>query len=232
MRAYRKRENLGALETAIRCDRIFFRLHRQGITARESRAALKKEGITHLLIGDLLSVLGHKQGTVKLSINILAKLTGDRLTRDPWTGEEIAPRMMGVITAIPPEDLYSKRCKPFIWTAGFASRYIIVRYDYDLKTIRRIHEYIKSDAYTRESPHAFQVERGALEVSIPSGISDKISILARSIKHDPIGARAHHHLRALAKARARMRGSIAVNEDDFKVIDEFSEFFSRDGKTI
>jgi hypothetical protein len=201
-------------------------------TSREARPALKKDYVTHLLIGDLLSVLGHKQGTVKLSINILAKLTGDRLTRDPWTGDEIAPRMMGVITAIPPEELYSRQCKPFLWSGGFASRYIIVRYDYDLKTIRRIHEYIKSDAYTKEAPYAFHVDRGQLEVAIPPSISDKISLLARTIKHDPIGARAHHHLRALTKARARMRGSVVVNEEDFKAVDEFSEFFSKSGKTI
>jgi len=201
-------------------------------TARESRAAIKKEGITHLLIGDLLSVLGHKQGTVKLSINILGKLSGDRLTRDPWTGEDIVPKMMGIITAIPPEDLHSRKCKPYIWSGGFASRYIIVRYDYDMQTIRRIHDYIKSDAYTKEQPFIFEVDRGAIEVSIPPGIADKLSILSRQIKNDPIGARAHHHLRALAKARARMRGSMEVSETDFEAIDQFSEFFSRNGKVI
>src|SRR5260370_41631817 len=75
-------------------------------TSREIRGAIKgNENLTHLMLGDFLSVFGHAKGTVKLSINLLGRLTGDTVRQTPWTGEEMKPRRMGFISAIPPEDL-------------------------------------------------------------------------------------------------------------------------------
>lgn len=201
-------------------------------TTLHGKDVIRDEKLTHIMIGDLLSVLNHKSGTVKNSINLLSKMTGDRVMTDPWTGDKITPRRLGVITAIPPEELYSKRLKSVLWGGGFASRFIIVKYNYTKATIKRIHDFIKSDAYTKMEPIHLDVERAQIQVKIPELLSEKIRILSQSIKNDEIGARAHHHLRALVKARARMRQTIIADDSDFDAIERIADFFTLDGRTI
>jgi len=201
-------------------------------TSQHAREILRNEKLTHIMIGDLLSVLGHKTGTVKLSMNLLSKMTGDRITTDPWTGDPLPGRRIGVITAVPPEELFSRKLHSVLWAGGFASRYIIVRYDYDKTTVRRIHDYIKSDAYTRELPMPLRIDRGEIAVEIPTEIAEKIRLLAGQIKNDEIGARAHKHLRALVKARARMRKDNKANDRDFHDIEIISDFMTRGGRII
>ncbi len=201
-------------------------------TSREARDVLRNDKLTHIMIGDLLSVLNHKSGTVKLSLSFLSKMTGDKVTLDPWEGNDIAPRRMGVITAIPPSELYSPRMKSILWSTGFASRFIIIRYNYTPATIKRIHDYIKSDAYTKTKPFVMSIERGAFEIHISPQLSESIRLLSGKLKNDPIGARVHHHLRALVKARARMRHSNTADQSDFDTIESIVDFFTEEGRTI
>jgi len=202
-------------------------------TSQNARGIIRNDKLSHVMIGDFLSVLGHKTGTVVLSLNLIAKMTGEEILSDPWTGEPIKPgRKIGVITAIPPDGLVDRKMDKLLWKSGFASRFILIRYHYTEETIRRIHEFIESDAYTRVKPIELEIERGQVAVDIPPSISHNINLLAKSIQHDPIGARAHHHLRSLVKARARMRHDNKANEEDFKAIEIMSGFFTKAGKRI
>lgn len=202
-------------------------------TSQNARPIIRNDKLSHIMIGDFLSVLGHKTGTVMLSLNILSKMTGEEILSDPWTGEPIRPgRKIGVITAIPPSGLNDRKMQKLLWDSGFASRFILIRYNYSEETIRRIHEFIESDAYTKTRPVQLNVERGQVAVDIPPSISHQINILSRSISHDPIGARAHHHLRALVKARARMRKADKANEDDYMAVEHMSDFFTKQGRRI
>lgn len=201
-------------------------------TAREASPIVQNDALSHVMIGDLLSVLDHKAGTVKLSLNVLAKLTGDTLLTDPFSGRMIKPKRMGCISAIPPGKFDERKTQAMLMNGGLASRFIIIRYHYTPETIRRIHDFIKSDAYTRVRPYELKVERGAFEIKIPAHIADKIELLTRAVKNDSVGARAHHHLRALVKARARMRDSNMVEDIDFAFVEQVSDFFAGTGRTI
>jgi hypothetical protein len=201
-------------------------------TARDARDIIKQKELTHVMIGDLLSVLGHKHGTVKLSLNLLAKLTGDKVMQDPWSGETIEPRRIGILTGIPPKELHSNKLRSLLWESGFASRFIIIKYEYSVETMRRIHDYIESDAYTKSAPLEIHIESAIKEVEIPADIAHKINYLAQHIKNDEIGARAHHHLRALVKARARMNQRESATNEDFMFIEQIVDFFTQRGRTI
>jgi hypothetical protein len=202
-------------------------------TAREASPIIRKHGTTHIMIGDFMSILGHKSGTVVHSLNILAKLTGDALTSDPFTGQALEkPKSMGVISAIPPDELQKRKVQELFFGGGFASRFILVRYNYSNETLKRIHRFISEDHYTRTVPIKFDVEPGAYEVHIPKIIADKVETLRRVIKNDNTGMRAHHHLRALIKARARMHGRNEVTEEDYSFLLDTSDFFCDRGKTL
>lgn len=202
-------------------------------TAREASPIIRKNGATHIMIGDFLSIFGHKAGTVAHSLNILSKLTGDALTSDPFTGQALEkPKSMGVISAIPPDELGKRKIHELFFGGGFASRFVIIRYHYSDDTLKRIHKFIKSDLYTRVVPIKFEVDTGAYEIGIPEHIADKIETLRRLIKNDNTGMRAHHHLRALIKARARMQSRNEVNDDDYEFLVDTSDFFCDKGKTL
>lgn len=201
-------------------------------TSREAKEIIRNEKLTHIMIGDLLSVLNHKSGTVKLSLNILSKMTGDTINRDPWDGSPIAPRKIGVITAIPPSELHAPKLKSVLWASGFASRFIIIRYTYTSKTIKRIHDYIASNAYIHVRPFIMEVERASIDIEIPEELSEQVRLLSKRIANDRIGARAHHHLRALVKARARMRKSMVAGKIDLDTVESICDFFTEEGRTI
>lgn len=202
-------------------------------TARDAARIVTKENITHIMIGDFLSVLGHKAGTVALSLQILSKLTGEALLTNPWNGQMLnKPISVGVISAIPPDALFDRRMKAILFGSGFASRFLIIKYEYTEQTKSAIHKWIESDAYTKTRPFPFHVEKGQYEIVIPKPIAEKINLLSDRVKNDELGARAHRHLRALAKARARMRSAKEVNDEDYDFIRDVSDFFCSDGRKI
>lgn len=202
-------------------------------TARDAARIVTKENISHIMIGDFLSVLGHKAGTVALSLQILSKLTGEALLTNPWNGQALnRPISVGVISAIPPDALFDKRMKAILFGSGFASRFLIIKYEYTEATKSAIHRWIESDAYTRTRPFVFQVDKGQYEVKIPKHLSEKISLLSDRVRNDDLGARAHRHLRALVKARARMRSANEANEEDYDFIRDVSDFFCKQGRRI
>lgn len=202
-------------------------------TSREIRGALKENGdLTHLMLGDFLALFGHSKGTVKLAINLVGRLTGDTVRQTPWTGEDIPPRRMGLITAIPPNDLQRREVRAHVRAGGFASRFIIAKYDYSAATIEKIHQYIRKGLYRKEKIFQIEINKGRLLVEVPYKIAIQIDMLSRKIKNDPIGFRAHHHLRALACALARSKGRVTVNNSDLERLTFFCDFFSEQGKVL
>jgi hypothetical protein len=205
------------------------------LTARTMKVQiLPKPEATHILLGDLLSLFGHKKSTVDLSQQIIAKLTGESLTEDPWTGDTLKePRSVGLITAIPPEDFNSKRKQ--IEKGGWSSRFLILKYRYSSLTRSKVHTFLQHNGYgkvSKEKPLVFQVKGGKKIVKIPSSIALKINTLADGLKHDPLGFRAHRHLRALVKASALSRGSLVCSTKDFTAIESLRNFFSEEGEAV
>jgi hypothetical protein len=203
------------------------------LTARPlSDIVTKNDKITHVLLGDMLSMFGHKESTVKLTLRLVSQMTGEKLLHDPWTGKEIQPRMVGLITAIPPEDFHKHR--RHVSTGGFASRFLVIKYTYKASTIAAIHRFIAENKYAGLAlTKPFLIERpGKYKVEINKDISDKVKDFGMTIKDDPLGFRAHRHLRSLVKAEARRNDRNHVKPEDFEKIQSYCEFFSREGKEI
>lgn len=214
----------------MQCDTSFFF---SDFTSREMKNAIGgNPALTHLMLGDFLSLFGHAKGTVKLSINLLSRVTGDTIRQKPWSGEEIPPRRMGFISAIPPEDLDKREIRSHVRSGGFASRFIFAKFNYSHETIERIHKFIREGKYRHTKPTVVEIKTGASVIEVPLKIANEIDILSRRIKNDPVGIRAHHHLRTLACAITRMNKRNTVTQKDYDKLVEFSAFFTEKGKVI
>jgi hypothetical protein len=214
----------------VQCDTSFFF---SDFTSREMKNAVGgNPALTHLMLGDFLSLFGHAKGTVKLSINLLSRVTGDTIRQKPWSGEEIPPRRMGFISAIPPEDLDKREIKAHVRSGGFASRFIFAKFNYSQSTIEKIHKFIREGKYRGSKQIPINIKSGSYLVEVPLKIATEIDLVARRIKNDPVGIRAHHHLRTLACSIARMNKRNTVTEKDFEKVMEFTDFFSERGKTL
>lgn len=202
-------------------------------TSREVKSALgENASLTHLMLGDFLSLFGHSKGTVKLSINLVSRLTGDTIRQKPWTGEEIKPKKMGLITAIPPDDLNKREIRSHVRSGGFASRFIMAKYNYSQEAIEKGHKFIREGKYRSAKPFEIQIKQGSILVEVPLKIAMQLDALSRQIKNDPIGFRAHHHIRTLACSIARMHARNVVTEKDYEQVVKFADFFSDRGKII
>lgn len=201
------------------------------LTSREvSKVLSEKKEATHILIGDLMSVLRHKKGTASLTINMLSQLSGDTLRQDAFTGQSVK-RRIGIISAIPPEDFSTRQVKRIFSEGGFASRFLIAKYTYTPSTIAAIHRYISSGAYRRESddPRPLRVGPPFREIKVSSSAATEIRNLALVLRRDPIGARSHHYLRTLAMAIAAADASKHVQARHLKTLHEMSPFFTDRG---
>jgi hypothetical protein len=202
------------------------------LTARPLSGIVRgSDKITHILLGDMLSLFGHKDTTVKLTLRLVSQMTGEKLLHDPWSGDAIQPRMIGLITAIPPDDF--KKQRRHVQTGGFASRFLIAKYNYKASTVASIHRFIAENRYANTLGKPFVMQNpGKWEVKISKEISEDIKDFGITIKEDPLGFRAHRHLRALVKAQARRMGRNIVKQEDFAVVQSYCDFFSFEGKEI
>ena len=189
--------------------------------------------VTHILLGDFLSVFGHKESTVKLTLQTIARLTGETLELDPFGGRPIKPRQMGLITAIPPEEFNGKTISKHFNHGGFASRFVVLKYSYKASTIAAIHRYIAANKYAENGFKPFiMANTGKTIVSISSKISDLIKDFGMNLKQDELGFRVHRHLRALVKAEARRNCQSNVTMAHFERVQSYCEFFTSEGKAI
>lgn len=202
------------------------------ITARTMAGLVKNsDKITHVLLGDLLSMFGHKSSTVKLTMRLISQMTGETLAHDPWTGDAIKPRQIGLITAIPPED-YEKEKKK-ISAGGFATRFMIIKYSYKKTTIAAIHKFISQNKYAESIPGKFIMQNpGKQKIFVPEALSSDIKDFGMTLKTDPLGFRAHRHLRSLVKASARRNERGQATKADLDIVTSYCDFFSQDGKEL
>lgn len=199
-------------------------------TAREvSKILREKKNATHLIIGDLMSVMRHKKGTTDLTINLLSQLSGDTLSVDSFTGDKAGKRM-GIITAIPPEDLKGVKIRKALEAGGFMSRFLIANYAYTNDTVGQIHKYIREGRYVQDS-HARVLRVGppVREIKMSPEIAQEIEKLALIVKRDPIGARAHHYMRTLAMGIAARQASRKVLARHIEILARMSQFFNKTG---
>jgi hypothetical protein len=187
--------------------------------------------MTHILLGDMLSMFGHKSSTVKLTMRLVSQMTGEALLHDPWTGQPLPePRKLGLITAIPPKDY--EREKQKIADGGFGSRFILIRYTYKPSTIASIHRWIQDNKYSKPGKPFSLPNPGRWDIKIPKPVDESIKEFALSLKRDKVGFRIHRHLRSLVKAAARRRQSNSASIKDLNLVKSYCDFFSSQGKEI
>lgn len=189
--------------------------------------------ITHLLLGDFLSIFGHRDSTVKLTLQTVARLTGESLEVNPWSGAAMPPRQMGLITAIPPEDFEKRNISKHFNSGGFASRFIVIRYSYKPSTVAAIHRFIAANKYSENGAKPFKLDNpGKWRVDVPARISSMIKDFGQTIMQDELGFRVHRHLRSLVKADARRNSEKVVRMTHFERVQSYCEFFTNEGKAI
>jgi hypothetical protein len=200
------------------------------MTSREISSVLKeKQDATHVLVGDLMSIVRHKKGTAALTINMLSQLSGDTMRQDAFTGQAVK-RRIGIISAIPPDDMNSRQIKKIFSEGGFASRFLIAKYTYTPETVNAIHKYISSGAYKNEQGiRQLKVGPPLREIQVSKTAASEIRELALVIRRDPIGARAHHYLRTLAMCIAARDLSRDIKTRHLKKLNEMASFFTDRG---
>jgi len=206
------------------------------MTSREISGTLREfPQATHILLTDMMAIFSHRKSVTQLACSMLSSLTGDAMRSDSFSGNRSPPRMLGLITAIPTKDFMKRQVQSQLASAGFATRFMILRFSYSLATQAKIHDYIKSDLYTRPGEHKPpEIPIGKVFIEIPADMATLIHSLAMTIKsrEDELGTRIHHHLRALVKARARRDNREIASTEDTEAIQAYANFFGPEGQML
>jgi hypothetical protein len=185
-----------------------------------------EKGKTHVLIPDLLKVLGHQKVVTKNTMTMLNSITEEGLKNVMFYGtrrEFKHPVRCGIIAAIT-RDAYRAREKH--WKSiGFVGRCIPVSFSYSDQTKLKIHEHIRKGFPAR----MIEIITGRkTNVDIPSSIAEKVQDLAISRTPFSTGFRLHKQLRALVQAHALYCGRSRVKKEDFEEIRRLSKFMNLD----
>jgi hypothetical protein len=183
-----------------------------------------EKGKTHVLIADLLKVLGHQKMVVRNTMTMLNSGMEEGLKNVMFYGtrkEFKDPVRFGVIAAIT-RDAYMARERH--WKSiGFVGRCIPVSFSYSEKTKLKIHEHIKKGFPSK----TIQIIQGKqTKVEILSSIAEKVQDLAIARTPFSTGFRLHKQLRALVQAHALYCGRMKVK--DFEEIRRLSKFMNLD----
>ena len=183
-----------------------------------------EEGKTHVIIPDLLKVLGHQKIVVKNTMTMLNALMEEGLKNVLFYGTQTefkTPVRCGVIAAI---TTGAFKARQEHWKSiGFVGRCLLASYKYSPETVRQVHEYIK-DGFP---PKMVSVIAGKpSDVEIPKPIAEKAKDLVLAKTHFTPGFRLHKQLRLLMQARALYCGRKSVIMEDFEEIRRLSKFLN------
>lgn len=183
-----------------------------------------EKGKTHVLIPDLLKVLGHQKMVTRNTMTMLNSIMEEGLKNVMFYGtrrEFEQPVRCGVITAITKE-AYKAREK--YWKSiGFVGRCLIVSFSYSKKTIRKIHGHIRKGF----PPRQIEIITGRVtKVEIPRRIAEKVQDLAIARIPSRTGFRLHRQLRSLIQAHALYCGRSKVKMEDFEEVRRLSKFLN------
>jgi hypothetical protein len=202
------------------------------LTSRDISATFtRKPKVTHIVLGDLLTLFGHKSSVVDLSCRTLSVLTGERMSTDPMTGSSMAGKRVGLVSAIPPADFGSFKIRRQMSAGGLASRFLIARYESSPKLVSAVHQFIREDRYVKSKPTEIRPPPSNMvpvPVVIPAKITAQIQDISTLMKRrdDDLGYRPHLYLRSIVKASALRRGMRTASTADFDVMASASEFFA------
>lgn len=183
-----------------------------------------EEGKTHIIIPDLLKVLGHQKIVVRHTMTMLNAIMEEGLKAVLFYGTQIEfkqPVRCGVIAAIT-KDAFAARERH--WKSiGFVSRCLLVSFKYSPDTVRKVHEHIK-DGFPLKT---MQIITGKpTKVDIPREIAEKTKDLVLARTPFGTGFRLHKQLRLLLQAHALYSGRSKVIMADFEEVRRLSKFMN------
>jgi hypothetical protein len=185
-----------------------------------------EKGKTHVLIPDLLKVLGHQKMVTRNTMTMLNSIMEEGLKNVMFYGtrkEFSKPVRCGVIAAIT-KDAFKAR-QDHWKSIGFVGRCLLVSYSYSEGTKLKIHEHIREGFPSR----TIEIITGrAMNVEIPSRMGEKVQDLAIARTPFSTGFRLHKQLRALVQAHALYCRRMRVNKEDFEEIRRLSKFMNLD----
>jgi hypothetical protein len=185
-----------------------------------------EKGKTHILIPDLLKILGHQKVVTRNTITMLDSIMEEGLKNVMFYGsrkEFKRPVRCGVIAAIT-KAAFRDREKH--WKdIGFVGRCIPVSFSYSDATKLKIHEHIREGFPAK----MIEIITGTLtSVEIPAEIATRLQDLAIAKTQFSTGFRLHKQLRSLVQAHALYRGDTKVKLEDFEEIRRLSKFMNLD----
>ncbi len=189
-----------------------------------------EKGKTHLLIPDLLKVLGHQKMVTRNTMTMLNSIMEEGLKNVMFYGtrkEFSKPVRCGVIAAIT-KDAFKAR-EDHWKSIGFVGRCLLVSFSYSEFTKLKIHHHIRKGFPSK----TIEIITGrATNVEIPSRMAEKVQDLAIARTPFSTGFRLHKQLRALIEAHALYCGRGKVNKEDFEEIRRLSKFMNLDFRQI
>jgi hypothetical protein len=189
-----------------------------------------EQGKTHVLIPDLLKVLGHQKVVVKNTITMLESGMEEGLKNLMFYGtrKEFAQAVrFGVIAAITRP---AYRARENYWRGiGFVGRCVPVSFSYSDDTIRKIHDHIRNGFPAK----IIEIITGrSVSVEIPAIIAERVQDLTIARTPFSTGFRLHKQLRSLVQAEALYHERNSVVEDDFEEVRRLSRFINVDFNRI
>ena len=185
-----------------------------------------EKGKTHILIPDLLKILGHQKVVARNTITMLNSIMEEGLKNVMFYGtqkEFKQPVRCGVIAAM---TRAAFRAREQYWKGiGFVGRCILVSFSYSDATKLKIHEHIRKNFPAK----MIEIITGRpTRVEIPAKIARRVQDLAMAETPFSTGFRLRKQLRSLVQAHALYRGDTKVKMEDFEEIKRLSKFMNLD----
>jgi hypothetical protein len=183
-----------------------------------------EKGKTHIIIPDLLKVLGHQKMVTRNTMTMLNSIMEEGLKNVMFYGtrkEFKNPVRCGVVAAIT-KDAYAARER--YWNSiGFVGRCIPVSFSYSEDSKLKIHEHIRRGF----PPRVVEIVTGKrVNVEIPPRMAEKVQDLAIARTPFSTGFRLHKQLRALVQAHALYCDREKVTREDFEEMRRLSKFMN------
>lgn len=183
-----------------------------------------EKGKTHIVIPDLLKVLGHQKTVTRNTITMLNSIMEEGLKNVMFYGtrkEFREPVKCGVIAAMT-KDAYKAR-EPHWKNIGFVSRCIPVSFSYSEQTRLRIHDHIRN-GFPQKIVEVMMGELTSIE--IPPDIGMRVQELAVGTIPFSTGFRLHKQLRSLLQAEALYNQRTIATTADLEEVTRLSSFMN------
>jgi len=203
-------------------------------TRRDLWAKINRGELHHIVIGEMLAPLSRAVGRESF-ISTIQLLTTDgakaiHIGFSPKLPDEIEPRTVGFILCLP-RSAYMRFHGTWVMS-GFLSRFIVVTYTHNDKTIEAVFESIRRGEYLEKVGIKIPFGKEEFDIEIPEDVAVACEKLGRGIVGQvTTGYREVKHIRRLVKGAVildKVRNGamrLTATMDDFKEVKKLDYLF-------